>query len=161
MSIEKTFSSHEMIVSKTDLKGNIVYGNKLFIEMSEYHEGELLGAPHNIIRHKDMPAIVFKYLWDTLQTGKEVNAYVINLSKNGNFYWVFANVTPSFDDNGKIIGYHSARRKPRAEAIEAIKPIYQLLLKAEKEGGVEKSGKLLMDFLGEKGVTYEEFIFSI
>ena len=158
---EKTFPENEMIVSKTDLKGKILYGNELFIQMSEYSEGELLGQPHNIIRHKDMPKIIFKYLWETLQKGEEVNAYVVNESKYGNFYWVFANVTPSFDESGKIIGYHSARRKPRKEAIEAIKPIYELLLNAEKEGGVEKSAKLLHDFLEEKGVSYEEFIFSI
>ncbi|MCV6607447.1 MAG: PAS domain-containing protein [Campylobacterales bacterium] len=158
---ETTFPENEMIVSKTDLKGNIIYGNEIFIKMSEYTEDELLDSPHNLIRHPDMPQVVFKYLWETLQSGKEVNAYVVNRSKSGKFYWVFANVTPSYDNDRNIIGYHSARRKPTKEALSTIEPIYKLLRDAEKEGGMEKSEQLLMDFLKEKGVSYEEFIFSI
>ncbi len=161
MATEKTFSPDEMIVSKTDLKGNIVYGNKLFIEMSEYSEGELLGKPHNIIRHPDMPAVIFKYLWSTISQGDEVNAYVVNRSKYGNYYWVFANVTPSFNHDHKIIGYHSARRKPKKESVEAIKPIYKTLLQSEKSGGLEKSLEVLTNLLEKEGVTYEEFIFNV
>jgi len=161
MAMEKYFSPEEMIVSKTDLQGNIVYGNKLFIEMSEYSERELLGKPHNIIRHPDMPAVIFKYLWDTLKSEKEVNAYVKNRSKNGNYYWVFANVTPSFNKEHKVIGYHSARRKPDSEILKKIIPLYQTLLEAEKSGGVEKSFQLLLNLLNDKGVSYEEFIFNV
>src|SRR5664279_5260004 len=122
---EKVLGDDDFIVSKTDLKGLITYGNRIFIGISGYSELELLGAPHNILRHPDMPRVVFKLLWDTIQAKQEICAYVKNLAKDGCFYWVFANVTPSFDANGNLIGYYSVRRKPRPEAIQAISPLYQ------------------------------------
>lgn len=159
--VEKSFKEDEIIVSKTDTKGIITYGNQIFIELSGYAEKELLGKPHSIIRHPDMPRIVFKLLWDTLFERKEIFAYVKNLSKDGAYYWVFANVTPSFDALGKVIGYHSVRRKPSKEALAAIEPIYKLLLGAEKEGGMEASQKVMEEFLLGKGMSYEEFILSL
>lgn len=158
---EITFNEDELIVSKTDTTGRITYGNELFIKISGYSEKELLGAPHNIIRHPEMPRIVFKLLWDTIKSGKEINAYVINRAKNGDHYWVYANVTPSFDAEGRIIGYYSVRRKPKSSAIEVIKPIYKKLLEAEAKGGMEASFKVLQDLLKSKGVEYDEFILSI
>ncbi len=158
---EKTFGKDEIVVSKTDLKGNITYGNELFIKLSGYSEEELLGAPHNLIRHPDMPAVVFKALWDTIQAGSEIFAYVINLAKDGSFYWVFANVTPSFDNSGKIIGYHSVRRSPDPKKVAIVKGLYAQLLSAEKSGGMEASLAILTKLLEEKGTTYEKFILSL
>ena len=83
------------------------------------------------------------------------------IAKNKNDYWVFANVTPSFDANGKIIGYYSVRRCPNPKALELIKPLYKQMLDAERTGGVEASTKLLTDLLHEKGVGYNEFIIHI
>ncbi|MGP1449838.1 MAG: PAS domain-containing protein [Wolinella sp.] len=159
--IEKEFGDREFIVSKTDLKGNITYGNEIFIQLSGYSESELIGAPHNIIRHPDMPRCVFKLLWDCIQSGEEINAYVKNLAKHGEFYWVFANVTPSFDQRGNIIGYYSVRRKPNKSAIETISSIYKLLLEAEKSGGIKAGERLLNNFLHEKNTEYDEFILSL
>lgn len=158
---EKTFSSDEIIVSKTNLKGVITYGNELFIKMSGYEERELLGAPHNIIRHPDMPRAVFKLLWDTLQTKSEIFAYVKNLSKDGSYYWVLANVTCSFDLNSNVIGYHSVRRKPEKSAVLAVSELYKEMLNAEKRGGMEASGQLLASVLKEKKKSYEEFVLSL
>ena len=159
---EKTFSENELIISKTDARGKITYGNEIFIELSGYTEKELLNAPHNIVRHPEMPKVVFKLLWDTVKTGKEIHAYVKNLSKDGSYYWVFANITPSYDSSGNIIGYYSVRRKPSIRAInDVIIPLYQELLNAERIGGVNNSQKLLSTILLKKGLTYEEFILSI
>ncbi|MGP1580218.1 MAG: PAS domain-containing protein [Wolinella sp.] len=159
--IEKFFEGEQIIVSKTDTKGIITYGNDVFIRLSGYSEEELLGAPHNIIRHPDMPRVVFKLLWDTVGAGKEIFAYVKNLSKEGHFYWVLANVTPSYNSDGKVIGYHSVRRRPRREALEVIAPIYKELLKAESNGGMKESGRVIGEFLASKNMSYEEFILSI
>ena len=115
--IESHFGKDEIIVTKTDRKGLITYANDVFQRVSGYSEEELIGQQHNIIRHPDMPRCVFKLLWDTIEGGKEIFAYVVNLSKNGNHYWVLAHVTPTFDAGGRIIGYHSNRRKPRPEAV--------------------------------------------
>jgi len=158
---ELTYANDELIVSKTDTNGKITYGNDLFLKLAGYKESELLGAPHNIIRHKDMPKIVFKLLWETVRQGKEIYAYVINKAKNGDFYWVFANVTPSYDNSGNIIGYYSVRRKPKREALEIIKPIYKQLIDAENRGGVSASEKIFNDLIESNGGRYDKFILSI
>ena len=160
---EISFSENEILVSKTDLKGRITYGNRRFIELTGFSEQELLGAPHNIIRHPDMPKAAFKLVWDTIQKGEEINAYVINLAKDGSHYWVYANITPSFADDGKtIIGYHSTRRVPNKDTINnIIKPLYAKMLSAEQSGGIEAGVAVLMDVLKEKGVHYDELVCTI
>lgn len=158
---EHQFPKNEIIVSKTDIKGKITYGNEVFIDISGYSEEELLGAPHNILRHPDMPKVIFKLLWQTIQSGDEINAYVKNLRKDGGYYWVFANVTPSFDKHDNIIGYFSVRRKPKKHTLEFIKELYATLLRIEKTKGINGSFEYLTNMLQEKGVSYEEFILSI
>lgn len=158
---ELTFAEEEFIVSKTDLKGKITYGNALFIKMSGYSEHELINQPHNILRHEDMPAVVFKLLWSRIQAGKEVFAYVKNKTRDGDYYWVFAHVTPSFDANRQISNYHSVRRKPAQKALSVIKPLYATLLQKEKSGGVSASEAALNQILKDKGLSYDEFILSL
>jgi PAS domain S-box-containing protein len=161
MSSERIFSKDIILVSKTDLQGKITYANREFIEVCGYSEKELMHKPHSLIRHPDVPRIVFKLLWDTIKTGKEINAYVKNRCKNGDYYWVFANVAPSVDANRKIVDYHSTRHCVSKEALAVIEPLYKQLLAIEKTSGMDGSLKALMDIVNEKGVTYEEFIFSI
>ena len=158
---EKVLNEDDFIVSKTDLKGHIIYGNKIFIKISGYAEKELLGAPHSILRHPDMPKIVFKLFWERIQDKKEIFAYVKNLCKDGSFYWVYANVTATVDPQGNIRDYHSVRRKPSMKALEAIIPLYSQLVEEERRGGMEASGKLLNKILEEKGVSYDEFILGL
>lgn len=122
-------------------------------------ERELIGKPHNIIRHPDMPRIIFKMLWSYLQAGKEIHAYVKNLCADGSYYWVFANVTPSYY-NSKVVGYHSARRAPKEGFLSIIAPLYSELLAAERSGGIEASQRVLNDLLQSKGMEYDEFILS-
>ena len=158
---EIVLKDDRLIVSKTDLKGRITYMNAYFVEVSRYHELELLGQPHNMIRHPDMPRAIFKLLWDTIQSGNEINAYVKNLAKDGSYYWVLANVTPSFDKNKNIIGYFSVRRKPTPQALAFIKDLYAKMLQIEKTSSMEASLAYLNDLVKEKGLSYEEFIASI
>ncbi|MBK7052758.1 MAG: PAS domain-containing protein [Rhodoferax sp.] len=162
---ERLMRDDDFIVSKTDLKGRISYCNRIFIEFSGYTEQELLGAQHNIIRHPDMPRGVFKFLWDTLGAGKECFAYVKNMSKDGGFYWVLANVTPDLDDQGVCEGYFSVRRKPARGAVSALADVYKLMLDEERRAGprdaCDASIALLVSVLTQKGVSYEKFILSI
>ena len=157
----KQMNKNDFIVSKTDLKGRITYTNKIFMEMGEYSEAELLGQPHSIIRHPDMPKAVFKLLWSMIQAGDEIFAFVLNKTKNNNDYWVYANVTPSLDENGKTVGYYSVRRMPNPKALETIKPLYSQMLQAEKNANAEAGTKILTDLLHEKGVSYNELIIAI
>jgi PAS domain S-box-containing protein len=162
---EKVMRENDFIVSKTDIKGRITYGNEIFIEFSGYSEAELLGAQHNIIRHPDMPRGVFKFLWDNIAAGSEVFAYVKNMSKDGSFYWVFANVTPDYDAAGNIIGYLSVRRAPKRAAIEVLEPLYRQMLAAEQKAGAkdacEASLALLTSVLNEKGMRYDELVLAL
>ena len=159
--MEKFMKEDDFIVSKTDTKGRITYGNEIFIKMSGYSEKELLNVPHNILRHQDMPAVVFKLLWDRIKNKKSINAYVKNLTKNGDFYWVFANVTASMDDQNNIIGYYSVRRKPSKKGLEAVEGLYSALLQTEKSQGIEASAKLLESKLNDMGVDYDELVLSL
>jgi len=158
---ELFFNDNEFIVSKTDIGGKITYGNELFIAMSGYRESELLNAPHNILRHPDMPASVFKLLWSKIKEKDEIFAYVVNKTKNNDYYWVFAHVTPSFDSRGDIIGFHSVRRKPKSSALSVIQPLYRSMLSAEKTGGISAGEKILFATLDQMKVSYDEFILSL
>jgi PAS domain S-box-containing protein len=164
-SVERQMREDDFIVSKTDLKGRITYGNRIFIEFSGYSESELLGSQHNIIRHPDMPRAVFKLLWDAIQTKQECNAYVKNMAKDGSFYWVFANVTPNFDRDGNVIGYFSVRRKPKASGVKTVTDLYRAMLDAERRAGakdaITASSRILTDLLAEKGLSYDELVLAI
>ena len=156
---------NDFIVSKTDTKGRITYGNRVFIEFSGYSEQELIGAQHNIIRHPDMPRGVFKLLWDTIVQKQEIFAYVKNMSKDGSFYWVFANVTPDLDANDQITGYYSVRRCPKRGACQAAADLYQLMLEEERRAGArdacQASLSLVQAELERQGVSYEQFVLSL
>jgi PAS domain S-box-containing protein len=158
---ELTFGEHELIVSKTDTNGKIIYGNELFLRLAGYEEQEIIGAPHNIVRHPDMPKLIFKFLWDAIKSSHEVNAYVVNQAKNGDFYWVYANVTPSYDESGRITGYYSVRRKPSQKALAQIIPLYKRLVNAERSGGIGQSQKILDELLKNHGGRYDKFILSL
>ena len=162
---ERKMREDDFIVSKTDAKGIILYGNPIFIEFSGYTEAELLGTQHNIIRHPDMPRSVFKLVWDAISKGQEFFGYVKNMSKDGSFYWVFTHITPDLDPSGRIVGYTSVRRCARREAIAAVEPVYQAMLAAEKQAGardaIAAGTQVLVDLLNKAGKSYEELVFSL
>lgn len=163
--VERILADNEFIISKTDTKGKITYGNRKFNDYSGFSEKELLGVQHNIVRHPDMPRAVFKLLWDEVQAGKEVFAFVKNLSKDGSFYWVHANVTPSYDTNGKIVGYFSVRRKPNRNALPKVADLYQKMLAAERQAGardaIDASTQILVKALESANLSYEEWVLKL
>ena len=163
---EIRFEKNEIIVSKTDMSGKIIYVNDVFCRVAEMTTSEVLNQQHNIIRHPDMPRAIFKLLWDTLKSGNEIFAYVKNISKTGKYYWVIAHVTPSYSVNGEINGYHSTRRLPNKKSVSEISAIYSSLLREEQKhssprAGIEASYKMLTDILEGQGKTYSEFVWSI
>jgi PAS domain S-box-containing protein len=154
---ERTFGVDRIIVSKTDCKGHVTYANDVFLEISGFTEEEILGQPHNVIRHPDMPRCVFQLLWETIESGREIFAYVLNMAKNGDHYWVLAHVTPTFDAGGAIVGYHSNRRSPEASVLAKVRPLYQGLLAEEKKYPGRKEGQAagtsaLREFLRSTGM---------
>jgi aerotaxis receptor len=129
---EVPFPEGRLIVSRTDLQGLITHCNQSFIEMSGFSEQELIGQPHYILRHPDMPAVAFKDLWDTIQAGKKWHGYVKNLRKDGRYYWVYATVIPNVRDN-QIVSYTSVRRKPSRKIVESCIALYADLKQKEKD----------------------------
>jgi PAS domain S-box-containing protein len=164
---EVFFDRDHFIVSKTDLKGRIIYANRTFCTVAGYSEGELLGAPHSIVRHPDMPRAVFKFLWDRILEGHEVFAYVKNMAKTGDHYWVFAHVTPTCDPAGNILGFHSNRRVPEPRIVhEIITPLYDALLRTEQatangKDALAASYRQLVEIVQSKANSYDELIFSL
>lgn len=163
---ERKLAENELIVSKTNLKGHISYANDVFLEIAGYSLKEVLEKPHALIRHEMMPRCVFQLLWEYLGTGREIFAYVVNATKNGNYYWVFAHVTPSRNAQGEITSYHSNRRRPSPEAVGAVSALYDTLLKEENRHDNRKRGQeagyaKLTELLKEKGMEYDEFVLSL
>ena len=160
--IEKEYKlgENDFIVSKTDLKSRILYGNRIFIELSGWEEEELLGKPHNILRHPDMPRVAFKSLYDHLKEGKEWFGYVKNLRKDGGYYWVFATITTTFKNNTPV-EYYSVRRKPRDGFRNIIEPLYQKLLELEKTGGMQASEEYVKQLLDKYKMSFNEVMFKI
>lgn len=161
-----TFGDDEIIVSKTDLRGRLTYVNDIFINIAGYNEADLLGQPHNVIRHPDMPRCIFKLLWDAIQARREIFAYVQNMTASGDGYWVLALVTPSFSDSGEIVGFHSNRRKPAQTAVAKIRELYAELRRIEaaptsRKDGMTAACEYLEQMLADKGVGYDEFILAL
>lgn len=163
---EVCMGDEQFIVSKTDLRGYLTYANRTFMEMSALPETKLLNVNHNVIRHPDMPKGVFKFVWMTIKKEQEFFGFVKNLRSDGRYYWVFANITPEYDMNGKLSGYLSVRRKPPASALEVIEPIYQQMLKIEKSASSpkiaeDKSIEFLQQQLTSLNVEYQDFVISL
>lgn len=159
------FGVEELLVSKTDLKGHITYANEAFLKVAGFSEAELIGQPHNVIRHPEMPRLIFQMLWKSIQSGKELFAYVVNLTRNGDHYWVLAHVTPTFDEQCNVTGYHSNRRYADPAAVARIKTLYAKLLAEERSNpkraeAIAASALVLDQYLAELKITYDEFIFS-
>jgi len=125
--IEIEFTGGVMI-TETDSKGIITYANKKFREMTGYSNEELIGSPHNINRHPDMPKIAFKNMWNTIKKGDYWQGYVKNLTKNGNFYLVDVWIKPKFDENQNIIGYIAGRKVPERDLVQRTLAEYKRLL---------------------------------
>jgi len=156
---EITLNPKRYIVSKTDARGIIEYGNDYFTEVCGYSESELIGKPHSIVRHPDMPRIVVKMMWDRINQRQNIMAVVKNLAKNGDHYWVITEFEPKVDPiTNEIISHTAFRKAAPRKAIEVMAPIYKKLLEIEKEGGMEASEKYLRGFLEEKNTTYDDFI---
>lgn len=164
--VERFFDANDIIVSKTDLKGRITYANHVFLNIAGYSDAEIVGQPHRIIRHLDMPRAVFKLLWDVVVDGREVFAYVKNMAKCGDHYWVFAHVTPSIGAGGKVVGFHSNRRVPKRSAIDAVEPLYADLLRIEAQHknakeALSASFHHLQETVKSKGISYEEYVLAL
>jgi PAS domain S-box-containing protein len=155
---EIVFSKKKFIVSKTDTKGNILFVNKNFSEISGYSEEEIIGMPHNVIRHPDMPRSIFFLIWNSLLAGREVSGVIKNLAKSGKYYWVIADFSIKRDNQGQIESFTAFRRAAPDQVIEEIEELYDTMLSIEKKHGIEGSLSYLESYLEEKGLSYDAFL---
>ncbi len=160
----RNMNEDDFIVSKTDPKGRVIYGNPIFWEFSQLDESEMLGKQHNMIRHPDMPRSIFHLMWTTLKAGNEFFGCVKNMAKDGSYYWTMANVTPSYDEFDKLLGYFSVRRKPLKKAVDDFSVLYKEMLEEEKRAGPKeaiRAGTTILDnHIKGLNTSYENFIFS-
>ncbi|MGH2664738.1 PAS domain-containing protein [Flavobacterium sp.] len=156
---EVDWNKNKVLLSKTDTKGTILYANEDFIDVSGYDEFELIGQPHNIIRHPDMPKVIFKFLWDSIKANKNIHAIIKNMSKTGRYYWVITDFKIIADTDGEIAGYFGTRKSVSEEiVVKFIEPIYKKLLHIEEVSGMSAAEEYLIGFLEERNKTYMEYI---
>ncbi|HEY8271134.1 MAG TPA: PAS domain-containing protein [Pseudobdellovibrionaceae bacterium] len=150
--LESPFGLAELFISRTDERGVIQFGNDVFVRVSEFSKEELIGSPHNIIRHPHMPKAVFRLLWDTIKQGKIIAAYVKNRSATGKYYWVLATVFPVKG------GYFSIRLKPTSGVLQVVEDIYKEVLKVENEKGIDAALAHMVQLVKKAGFeNYESF----
>lgn len=163
---EVMLNESDLIITKTDPKGIITYANRKFMEISAYSESMLLGKPHNLIRHPDMPRGVFRLLWKTLQSKQEFFGLVKNYTADGNYYWVFANITPDYGPGYSVQGYYSVRRQASRHAINTAAELYRQMIVVEKNTGKAQAPDASLAWLNEEIVrrgfkSYEQFVLNL
>lgn len=154
---EMSFKPTDVIVSATDPRGVLTYANDCFVELSGYTRRELIGKPHSILRHPDMPKAIFKYLWQELLAGRSLYAFVKNRTKQGNYYWVKAYAVP-VTRNGIIEKFISYRQPLNTYAKATLTALYTQLVEYEKTHSPEASLEFFVNYLEERNLTYNDFI---
>lgn len=149
------------LVSKTDKAGKIRYANEAFVNVSGYEEYELVGQPHNIIRHPDMPKVIFKLLWKNLLNGKDFHAVVKNMAKNGRYYWVLTRFEIFKNDKGEITGFMGRRKSVPTEVSDKIEELYKKLKQIEDATEMDSAEDYLTGYLEDQKKTYDEYLSEI
>ena len=152
---------NKSIMSKTDAKGIIEYANDYFIAISGYEEFELMGQAHNIVRHPDMPKVIFKIMWKEIKNGRPTFAIVKNMSKDGRYYWVLVNFEIRYNEDGKIESYYAHRKAVPEQAKFRIQNLYKKLRAIEVNQNIAVAYKYFEGLLEEEGKTYEDYIVDI
>jgi len=158
---EVTIPDEAVLISVTDPKGIIVEANDIFVKTAGYTEEELVGSSHNVIRHPEMPKVMFKIVWERIKDRENVMALVKNLAKDGRYYWVLTDFVTKVDADRNIINYTAYRRPVCTDVQDAITPLYTALSAIENIAGIEASEKFLLEYLDNKGVSYDEMVEEI
>ena len=159
---EVVWDKTKTIISTTDKFGNITDANQTFVDVCGYTANELIGKPHNIIRHPDMPKIIFKITWDNILAGRNFHAIIKNLSKSGKYYWVITDFEVGRNIMNEVVSITARRRAiPDYVVTDHIEPLYQTLLKLEKIGDMPLSNRYFKGFLEKQGKSYIEYVMSI
>ena len=159
---EVGWNKSQVVISETDVYGRITNVNDVFCNVCGYSPEEMIGQPHSIIRHPDMPKLIFKLLWDNLKVGNNFIGVIKNLAKSGEYYWVITDFEMRRDATGNITHYIARRKSvPKAVIENYVAPLYETLLKLEKVGGMELSSRFFKNYLAKQGKDYIDFIIDV
>ena len=159
---EVVWNKSQVVISETDVYGRITNVNDVFCNVCGYSPDEMIGQPHSIIRHPDMPKLIFKLLWDNLKAGNNFIGVIKNLAKSGEYYWVIPDFEMRRDAMGNITHYLARRKSvPKAVIENYVAPLYETLLKLEKVGGMELSTRFFKNYLAKQGKDYIDFIIDV
>lgn len=164
--IEIMIPENALMVSKSDNTGKIIYCNDQLPKFSGFEKKELIAQTYSIFANPSMPRCIYQLLWNKISSGKDIIVYLNNLCKNGDNFWVRSHIRPVFDNNKNIRGYHSNNIQADKNLLPKIKNLYEKLLLIEKEisgkdEAINASKQYLENFLKEKGVSYEEFVYTL
>ena len=151
-------SDFQTVAFKADIYNRIMHVNERFLQTSGYKERELEKRSYSVLRHTDMPQIIFELILNRLQKNQEISAYIKNFCNDGSFYWILSNLKPRVDRNGMIIDYSEVKKRPSENAMKIIPNLYRMLLISENYGGVASSKKMLDNLLKEHGMDYNDFV---
>ncbi len=155
---EKKLDPTKYMLSVTDTKGNIVRVNDYFVEICSYTKDELIGSPHNIVRHPDMPRAIFYLMWKYIKNGQNITAVVKNKTKDGGYYWFIADIEVRRDEQGNIDRYIAFRQAAPKKIVKIIDPLYKELLKIERRDGMQAAVRYFLDYISKEGGDYSKYI---
>ena len=151
----------DVLISVTDPNGIITDANDIFVKISGYTKDELVGANHNLIRHPDMPRVMFDVVWDHIKGRENIMAVVKNLAKDGRYYWVITDFVTDVDADRNVTSYTAYRRSPKPGILKTIIPMYKALNAIEEFAGMDAAKHFLTDFLERRKESYDDFIESL
>ena len=155
---EMNISNQNMMVTKTDMQGNIIYINDNFSDIVGYEQKEIIGTPHDALRHPDMPEVIFFLIIKAIERGEKIQTIVKNLSKSGEYYWAITDFEPEHEESGKISSFFAFREAIPEDNIYELIELYQTLLHIEKRRGVEASLHYLNNYLSDNHISYNELM---
>jgi PAS domain S-box-containing protein len=156
---ELDWDKTKVLLSKTDAKGNILYVNEGFVDVSGYDDFEVMDKPNSIVRHPDMPKIIFKLMWEDIRKGNNFHGILKNMSKTGRYYWVVTDFKTLYDESDNILSYIGKQKSVSDKIVNTfIEPLYKKLLQIEKNAGIQGSENYLVGFLEERNYNYVEYI---
>jgi len=151
-------ATQEVIITRTDLKGNIIYHNPTFSKINGFEGASVIHKPHNIVRHPDMPKAIFRIIWSIIQQGLPIQALVKNKTNDGHYYWTLINWKIQKNRDNEIISYVAYAKQAPNHAIKVLTPIYNMMLQIEKEHDIDSSLEYFHSFLNEEGLTYSQYM---
>lgn len=151
-------ATQQVIVSRTDLEGNIVYCNPTFLEVNSFRSSEIIKQPHSIVRHPDMPKTIFRVIWSIIEQGMPIQAVIKNQTNTGEYYWTLMTIKPQKDRDNKVISYVAYGKQAPDSVINTIEPLYHLLSEIEYEVDIDAALQYLESHLAEENMNYAQYM---